>query len=146
MTQMGREHPWQQHDERLARGEGKLFYDLQALRLTPDGQPRYYVRAQWTLDRETAFLMSAWARPDRDMLLEGVNTRPSRWLRLNEFQSERLGLDDLGVVLNVFDYDGDGWGEVLIGERLYDGFRIQLLEYSEGQGFRRTGIVYRYGC
>jgi hypothetical protein len=90
--------------------------------------------------------MSAWARPDRDMLLEAVSTRPSRWLRMNEFQSERLGLDDLGVILNVFDYDGDGWGEVLIGQRLYDGFHIYLLEYSEGQGFQRTGIAYRYGC
>jgi len=146
MAQMGREHPWQLRDERLAQGEGKLFYDLQAFRLTPDGQLRYYVRAQWTLDRETAFLMSAWARPDRDMLLEAVSTRPSRWLRMNEFQSERLGLDDLGVVLNVFDYDGDGWGEVLIGQRLYDGFHINLLGYSEGQGFQRTGITYRYGC
>jgi hypothetical protein len=65
---------------------------------------------------------------------------------MNEFQSERLGLDDLGVVLNVFDYDGDGWGEVLIGQRLYDGFDINLLGYSEGQGFQRTGITYRYGC
>jgi hypothetical protein len=146
MAQLGRQHPWQVRDERLERGEGKLSYDLQAFRLTPDGQPRYYVRAQWTLDRDIAFLMSAWARPDRDMLLEAVSTRPSRWQRMNEFQSERLGLDDLGVILNVFDYDGDGWGEVLIGQRLYEGFHIHLLEYSEGQGFRRTGIVYRYGC
>jgi hypothetical protein len=146
MARLGREHPWQDRDERLARSEGKLSYDLQALRLSPDEQPRYFVRAQWTLDKKTSFLMSVWLRPDRDMLVEAVNSRPSEWMRMNEFQSERLGLEDLGIVLNVFDYDGDGWGEILIGQRRYEGFHMHLLEYSEGRGFQRTGIAYRYGC
>ncbi len=146
MGRLGREHPWLERDQRLAQGEGKLSYDLQALRLTPEGQPLYFVRAQWTLDDKTAFLMSAWVRPDRDMQLDSVNTYPSEWLRMNEFQSERLGLDDLGAILNVFDYDGDGWGEILINQRRYEGYQMILLEYSEGQGFRRTGIGFRYGC
>lgn len=146
MARLGREHPWLDRDERLARSEGKLSYDLRAFRLSPDGQPRYFVRARWTLDGHTSFLMSAWVWPDRDMLVETVDSRPSEWLRMNEFQSERLGLNDLGIVLNVFDYDGDGWGEILIGQRRYEGFHMRLLKYLEGRGFRRTGVSYRYGC
>ncbi len=146
MSQLGRRNPWPHRDERLARAEGKLSYDLQAVRLSPDGQARYYVRAEWVLDKDVAFLLSAWVRPDRDMLIESVNDRPSLWLRMDEFQSERLGLDDLGILLNVFDYDGDGWGEVLMGQRAYEGYHMHLLEYSDSQGFRRTGISYRYGC
>ncbi len=146
MGRLGREHSWLERDQRLAQGEGELSYDLQAVRLTLEGPPLYFVRAQWTLDDKTAFLMSAWVRPDRDMQLESVNTYPSEWLRMNEFQSEKLGLDDLGAILNVFDYDGDGWGEILINQRRYEGYQMILLEYSEGRGFRRTGVGFRYGC
>jgi hypothetical protein len=146
MARLGRMNSWQERDERLARGEGKLLYDLRALRLTPDGELRYYVRARWTLDGETAFLMSAWVRPDHNMFVESVYRRPSEWMRMNEFQSERLGLNDLGFILNVFDYDGDGWGEILIAQRRPDGFDMHLLEYSERRGLVRTGIGYRYGC
>jgi hypothetical protein len=146
ISRLEHQNPWPERDERLARGEGTLSYDLQALRLSPNGQRLYYVRAQWILDGETAFLMSAWIRPGSDMVLETVNSRPSLWLRRNEFQSEKLGLDDLGILLNVFDYDDDGWGEILIGQRAREGYRMHLLEYSEDQGFRRTGITYRYGC
>ncbi len=146
MARLGRQNLWPDRDDRLARGEGTLSYDLQALRLTPDGKLCYYVRAQWTLDKEVAFLMSAWTWPDRDLQFENVYTRPSEWLRMNEFQSERLGLDALGTLLNIFDYDGDGWGEVLIHQPAYEGFRMRLLKYFEGRGFRPTEISYRYGC
>ena len=128
MSQLGQVHPWEVRDERLARGEGKLFYDFRAVRVTPDQQDRYYVRARWVLDRETVFLMSAWIWPARDMLVESVYTRPSEWMRMSEFQSERLGFADLGILLNVFDYDGDGWGEVLVAQRRIEGFHMHLLK------------------
>ncbi len=37
MSRMGMKQSWQDRDDRLAQGEGKLSYDLQALKLTPDG-------------------------------------------------------------------------------------------------------------
>ena len=90
--------------------------------------------------------MSVWVWPQHDMLVESVYSRPSEWMRMNEFQSERLGFNDLGTLLNVFDYDGDGWGEVLLAQRREAGFRMHLLEYSDRRGLQRTGVVYRYGC
>ena len=53
---------WLHADQGLTRGEGALDYDLHAYRLTPDGDPRLFVRARWRLDGATAFLMSAWFR------------------------------------------------------------------------------------
>ena len=40
---------WIHADRGLLRGEGLLDYDVRAFRLTPDGQPRLFVRARWKL-------------------------------------------------------------------------------------------------
>jgi hypothetical protein len=146
LSQLRQLNPWPARDRLLAQGAGKLSYDIQALRLIPNGQLLYYVRAHWTVEQETVFLMSVWMRADWSLVPDSVNIQPSLWLRMNEFQSEKLGLEDLGILLNVFDYDQDGWGEILVARRGRQGYQMRLLEYSERQGFRRTGIAYRYGC
>ena len=51
----------------------------------------------------------------------------------------------MGLILNVFDRNHDGWGEVLIVQAGYEGEWLSLLEYSES-GFQPTGIGYSYGC
>ena len=51
----------------------------------------------------------------------------------------------LGLILNVFDRNQDGWGEVLMSHNGYESTAISLLEYS-ASGFRPTGIEYAYGC
>ena len=136
---------WKTYDERLARGEGKLSYDVQALRLTPDGQPRLYVRAQWTWGSKVVFLTTLWIRPDQQMQIEAVSSKEAELLRMSEFQHMMLGLKNLGMILNVFDWDGNGWGEILMTQEGYESFGIGLLEYSE-RGPQATGIAYGYGC
>ena len=49
------------------------------------------------------------------------------------------------MILNVFDADGDGWGEVLTGIKGYEGFGMTLVEYSE-TGFQETGMKFSGGC
>jgi hypothetical protein len=51
---------WIHVDRGLMRGEGMLDYDLRAFRLTPDGEPRLFVRARWKLANAAVFLMTAW--------------------------------------------------------------------------------------
>ncbi len=132
---------WQELDQRLKRGEGKLFYDLQVVRVTPNGEKRFYMRAQWTIDRKICFLMSLWVNP-KTMQVEAIDSRPSKWLRLEGW---KLSLDHLGMILNVVDHDGDGWGEILVAYQGYEGLSIELLEYS-ALGPEKTDVKHGYGC
>ena len=61
-----------------------------------------------------------------------------------EFQG-KVAREHLGLVLNIFDRDNDGWGEVLMAQGGYESMTISLLEYS-ATGFQPTGIEYAYGC
>jgi len=51
---------WIHVDRGLIRGEGTLDYNMRAFRLSPDGNPRVFVRARWKLANAPVFLMSAW--------------------------------------------------------------------------------------
>ena len=53
--------------------------------------------------------------------------------------------EHLGLILNVFDRDHDGWGEVLLAQGGYESLRISLLKYSPS-GLQPTEIEYAYGC
>jgi len=125
--------------ERHAPGEGNLMWDQQVLRLTPEGEKRVYVRSQLTLEEREVFFMSCWFNPE-NLQAERVKFRTS----ISE-GGWTFSLETLGMILNVFDRDGDGWGEVLIGTHGYESFRIRLIEYSES-GFEDTGIEFSGGC
>ena len=71
--------------------------------------------------------------------------RPASWLRMFEFQG-RVTPDHLGLVLNVIDRDGDGWGEILFLQAGYEGFSISLLEVSLRLRRQRPGVAYSGGC
>ena len=135
--------PWakkrQEVLQRHSRGDGDLISELQVVRLGPAGEKRLYVRAQLTLEGKSVFLMSCWVAPG-DHRIERVRFRPSE--RLGTWVS---GLRNLPVLLGVFDANGDGWAEVLTGVSGYEGFRMELIEYSE-TGFRETGIKLAGGC
>ena len=60
-----RSKQWLRADDRLTRGQGVLDYDLRALRVTPDGAPRLFVRARWKLAGVPAFLMTAWFKEEK---------------------------------------------------------------------------------
>jgi len=136
---------WRALDARLARAEGDLRFDSQMLRATPDGVARLYVRASWVLDNRIVFLMSAWIRRGARLNAEAVNSRPSTLLRMRIFQSTPFSREWLGLLLNVFDRDGDGWAEILITSWGYESAAFELFEYSES-GPQPTGITYAHGC
>jgi hypothetical protein len=131
-------------DEALERGRGKLTYDVQSFRLAPGGVLLHFVRAEWAVGRRQGFAASLWLRGEQAIEVVDTNVRPALWLRMSEFQGT-VAREHLGLILNVFDRDRDGWGEVLIAQGGYESMRLSLLEYSP-TGFLPTGIEYGYGC
>ena len=89
------------------------------------------MRAYWSLDGQPAFLISLWVRPDKNMFVVSVDSSGARALRTAEFQRRSLGQEHIGLILNVFDYDGDGWGETLMGHSGYEGFQLSLYHYRD---------------
>jgi hypothetical protein len=123
---------WLHADKALASGEGVLDYDLRAFHLTPDYAPRLYVRARWTLDRATTFLMTAWfqadpAHPVAPPVLLWTDTSWSSALRNGEAPVSLGDRLDFQSVLNEFDADYDGWAELLVYSR--DGASTTIAPY-----------------
>jgi hypothetical protein len=105
---------WIYADQALFRGEGHLDYDVHAYRITPDGQPRLFVRARWTLANANAFLMTAWLRADTSPALLSADSHWSTALRDGIATYSRNTDLDFQSVLNEFDADHDGWAELLM--------------------------------
>jgi hypothetical protein len=131
-------------NEAMQAGRGRMTYDIQSFGLAPDGMPLHFVRAEWAVRRRQGFAASLWLRGEQRVEVIQTNLRPASWLRSFEFQN-RVGREHLGLVLNSFDWDHDGWGEVLLAQGGYESMRISLLEYSP-TGLQPTGIEYAYGC
>ena len=110
---------WLHADHALVRGEGALDYDLHAFHLTPDGAPRLFVRARWTLAGAPVFLMTAWfqadaVHPEAVPVLLWSDSTWSAALRTAEAPVSLGDRLDFQSVLNEFDADNDGWAELLI--------------------------------
>jgi hypothetical protein len=131
-------------DEAMQRGRGKLTYDIQSFRLAPDGVLLHFVRAEWAVGQRQGFAASLWLRGEQPIEVIDTNLRPASWLRMSEFEGH-VAREHLGLILNVFDRNHDGWGEVLVARGGYESMRLSLLEYSP-TGFQATGIEYGYGC
>jgi hypothetical protein len=127
----------------LARGGGRLSYDVQAFRLTPDGTPFYFVRATWRVDGRQAFAAAVWMRGE-DLEIVRSDLRPASWLTMFEFQGT-VSNEQLGLVLNVLDRDHDGWGEVLFAQGGYESLSIEEFRFSPTDG-ATPGATYSYGC
>lgn len=112
---------WIRADQGLQRGEGALDYDTRAFRITPDGIPRLFVRARWSLANDPVFLMSAWFKDEvrnekgsTPLVLLSEDSSWSTALRQGD-ASGKLGESlDFQSILNEFDADHDGWAELLI--------------------------------
>ena len=137
-------HERQAVDEAMQRGRGKLRYDIQSFRLAPDGVLRHFVRAEWFVGQRQGFAASLWLRGEQPGEVFDTNLSPASWLRIFEFQG-KVEREHLGLVLNVFDRDHDGWGEVLLARGGYESMGLSVLEYSP-TGFQPTGIGFGYGC
>jgi hypothetical protein len=131
-------------EDAMQRGDGRLTYDIQSFRLSPDGVRVHFVRAEWMIRGRQGFAASLWLRGEESLEILETNVRPASWLRTFEFQGA-VSREHQGLVLNVFDRNHDGWGEVLMAHAGYESLTISLLEYS-ASGFHPTGIEYAYGC
>ena len=131
-------------EDAMQSGRGELTYDVQSFRLAPDGVLLHFVRAEWTVQRRQGFAVSLWLRGGQPLEVIQTNLRPALWLRSFEFQG-KVAREHLGLILNIFDRDHDGWGEVLMAGSGYESTSLSLLEYSPS-GFQPTGIEYGYGC
>lgn len=114
---------WWTLDKRLAAGEAKLEYDVRAFQLMPDGIPRLFVRAEWSVDDHLVFCLTDWIRGQTGSLYEEIADAGHSEL-LRTFDGYQPGLDDIGEVINVFDLTGQGRGEVLMHERGWEGFNV----------------------
>lgn len=135
----------EQFDEKLSLGEGKLDYDTQAFLLTPDGVPRVFVRARWTINQKPAFLLALWLRAGPALTVEAIDARWARTMRTREFSGLALDRRYLGTILNVFDPDSDGHGALLIFGRGYEGVGITLYRYTD-TGLLPTNISCNSGA
>ena len=127
----------------LSRGEGKLVYDVQAFQLAPDRVPVLFVRAEWLVGTRQGFAGSLWLRGGDPLEVLQTDIGPAMSLNMS-FQG-RVHPSQMGLVLNVLDRDGDGWGEVLVAMEGYESRTISLFEYSPA-GFGRPVVVLNGGC
>ena len=133
-----------QIEEALDRGSGRPRYDVQAFQLSPDGVPVLFVRAEWLVGTRQGFVASLWVRAGEPIEVLKTDVRQAAWVRSSLFQGG-VGPSHLGMILNVLDRDGDGWGEVLFAWEGYEGRSISLLEDSPA-GFQSAAIDLRGGC
>jgi hypothetical protein len=131
-------------DSALDAGKARLEYDVQAFALERNGPPRYFVRAEWAVGGRAAFGAALWVKGGDTLSIVDQDLSTARWLRMFEFQG-KVSPELYGLVLNVFDRDGDGWSEVLMARGGYESNKLELIALTPG-GFVPTGISYSYGC
>ncbi|HTS38064.1 MAG TPA: hypothetical protein VMH04_20480 [Candidatus Solibacter sp.] len=131
---------WLHADHGLLRGEGKTDYDVHAYTLTPDGAPRLYVRARWTLAGANVFLMTAWfkqqekkrqAQTADELTLLFADSSWSKDLREGVAPASLGDHLDFQTILNEFDADSDGWAELLVHARSGNHSTIAVELYSD---------------
>lgn len=152
---------WIHADHALIRGEGTLDYDIRALRITPDGDPRLFVRARWKLVDSPVFLMTAWFKTERFKEESGKSeSTTTEALQPASFQPEDAHAEaaplllssdsswstalreseptgtlgdrlDFQQILNEFDADHDGWAELLIHSDEGSSTAITLYLYTD---------------
>jgi hypothetical protein len=136
----------QRMDRTLQAGQGRLTYDVQGYRLTAADR-LLFVRARWFVGSRLGFEAAAWLREAPSAAsLSVVDTDlwAASWLR-TRLARGTIYDSNLGLVLNVFDRDGDGWAEVLTAREGYEGVAIRLRRYTS-QGFVDDGPAMQQGC
>src|SRR5262249_275110 len=104
----------------------------------------HFVRAEWVIGQRQGFAASLWLRGEQPVAVIETNVRPAAWLRMFEFQGV-VAREHLGLVLNGFDRNHNGWGHGLLAQGGYESMTLSVLEYS-ATGFHPTGIEYGGGC
>lgn len=133
---------------RISAGSGRIRFDVQAFRVTPDGLPRLFVRAGWTLDGKTVFLMSAWLRTAPIMQIEGADVHSAEDQFWEDFNFDGPMDPSTPVeILNVVDVDRDGLAEIVMLYQFYEGISIEVSKYPPARpGSGQVIAKYGGGC
>ena len=136
---------WTALDRTLDHRQGKLAFDATLYRLTPDGDPRVFVRAHWLANGEVAYALAAWVRLAPQPSIDQVDATPARALR---FMDEGVDWDRaVPRVLAVFDVDADGRAEVLMTRQGYESSDHVLIEYPASPTEKPRELAhYGDGC
>jgi len=132
---------WKAIDKALAAGEGALTYDVQSVPVGRGGEFVYFVRAQWTVRKRPAFLLSAWLTPSLE--IQSVDAFMAGALRMPDFENYNLNLGSLARIVNVFEVNGSP--AVLITAEGLESFSLDLIRYTNS-GPKQTGVMWGYGC
>ena len=116
---------------------------VQAFQLAPDRVPIFFVRAEWLVGTQQGFAASLWLRAGQPLEVLETNVRPAAWMRMSLFRGGVVP-SHMGLVLNVLDRDGDGWGEVLFSWEGYES-RSSLARVLPS-GFQPAAIKLDGGC
>ena len=133
-------------DAALVAGGGRLAYDVQAYRLGPDPAPVLFVRARWFVDSTLGFAAGFWLRVNAGGGVDVIDQDlvAASWLRM-PLSRGRVHDASIGLVLNVFDLDGDGWAEILVAREGYESVTMKLRKYQP-QGFVDGDLEALQGC
>jgi hypothetical protein len=135
-------------DRRFENGEGRLTYHVETFALAPDGFPRLYVRAYWTVGARSQIGMTLWMRRDgENFAVEHTDTSITTASRMMELKEDlRLAANShyAGILLNVVPAD-DGWAYLLMGQGGYEYWGVSALKYTP-LGPMPTGIHWGHGC
>lgn len=137
---------WAALDRALDRKQARLTFDATLYRLTPDGEPRVFVRARWMVGDEAAYVLAAWVRLTSTPSVDSVDATPARAMRVGD-----EGIHDwdraIPKVLGVFDVNNDGRGEVLVRWTGYESISYVLIEYPSSPGETPRELAhYSDGC
>ena len=133
-------------DREVQAGRSQLVTHVEAYRLAPDRDPRFYVRAHWTVAGASHVGMTLWIRFDGHRFT--VERTDATVTLRSHYGSEGIG--DLtapragGSLLNVIP-SGDGWAYLIEDSFGYEAAEIAVWKYGP-DGPMETGIAWGTGC
>jgi len=131
---------------RIAAGGGRINFDVQPFRLTPDGLPRLFVRAIWNVDGKSAFLMTAWVRTAPVFQIESADFHAAEQQFWLSFKLDGPAeLSSLGEVLSIADVDRDGLAEIVMLYQYYEGISIEVSKYPPAEP-GGAEVIARFGA
>lgn len=138
---------WTELDKSLDRQDARLWFEEKLYQLTPDGDPRVFVRARWTVHGFVAYSLTMWARlSGAHLTIESIDTAPALLVRSPAMEAVTIDRTT-SEVLAVFDVNNDGRAEILLLRPGADSTDRDLVEYPAAAGAQPRVIAhYSDGC
>ena len=121
-----------------------FVYKLEPLRISPNGAASFLVRSSWTKDGVWIYSLLALAVEEKDGFR--IHKISDAWA--HDWVGDMIGADVedcLGHLIGIFDYDQDGFGELLLERSGYEGHGFELFQF-DGKEIREVGSGFGWGC